>query len=420
MRGWLAKSAPISIALCLFVPNLPTRSEETLWRKSVNEAKQLRAQGRYVEAERLHLLAQAEAEKFGPEDRRLALSLNELAVLYHSRGQLTEAEPLYRRSLAIWEKGSEPLEVATLLNNLTRLCLDQERYEEVEFPAKRALAILQSLGPNNPAVANSLNNLADLHAIRRRYSEAEPLYRQASTILEKAVGPEHPEVAYGLNHLGKLYYREARYAEAEALHRRAIATLQKTPGQMDAVLASSLNDLADLVVDQGRNTEAEALYQQAQTIWERVLGPEHPNVALCLGNRARFYKKQGWLAEAEPLYQQALAIWEKTQGPEHLNVGNGLGNLDSFTWCRDAIWKRSHCSNAHSEFRQEKLEPSIPTWQQLSMLWQLSVELRAATRKRSVSSGELSRPEKGSLDNSNLQWQPSRVTWLRSAACWAD
>ena len=70
------------------------------------EAKKLRQQGRYAEAEQAHLLAVAEAEKFGPEDRRLALSLNELAALYHTTGRLREAEPLYRRALAIWERSS--------------------------------------------------------------------------------------------------------------------------------------------------------------------------------------------------------------------------------------------------------------------------------------------------------------------------
>ena len=98
----------------------------------------------------------------------------------------------------------EPLEVATVLSNLARLCLDQEKYDEVELLSKRALAISQSLAPKHPEVAHSLNNLADVHAIQGRYAQAEPLYRQALTILEEAFGPEHPEVAYALNHLAKL------------------------------------------------------------------------------------------------------------------------------------------------------------------------------------------------------------------------
>ena len=54
----------------------------------------------------------------------LQRSLNNLAVLYDSPGRYADAEPLYKRSLAIGEK---------------------------------------TLGPDHPDVAASLNNLADLY-----------------------------------------------------------------------------------------------------------------------------------------------------------------------------------------------------------------------------------------------------------------
>ena len=41
---------------------------------------------------------------------------------------------------------------------------------------KRSLAIREkSLGPNHPAVATSLNNLARLYRAQGRYADAEPL-----------------------------------------------------------------------------------------------------------------------------------------------------------------------------------------------------------------------------------------------------
>jgi hypothetical protein len=76
---WLAKRTFITIALCLFLPIRTTLAEDALWHKAVREAKQLREQGRYAEAEKAHRLALAEAEKFGAEDRRLALSLKRSA-----------------------------------------------------------------------------------------------------------------------------------------------------------------------------------------------------------------------------------------------------------------------------------------------------------------------------------------------------
>ncbi len=95
------------------------------------------------------------ADEFDPEDLRTAVTLNELAVLHHAGGRLSEAEPLYRRALAIWEKLPERIELATLLSNLARLCLDQEKYAEVEALSKRALGISRSIAPNHPEVANA-------------------------------------------------------------------------------------------------------------------------------------------------------------------------------------------------------------------------------------------------------------------------
>src|SRR5262245_27755570 len=113
-RRWLLPA----FALFLLSLNRPTLADDSLWQKLIGEARQFKYEGRYAEAEKAYSLALAEAEKFGPEDRRLPLSLNELAILHHSRGQLNEAELLYRRALAIKEKVSESFEVATLLNNL--------------------------------------------------------------------------------------------------------------------------------------------------------------------------------------------------------------------------------------------------------------------------------------------------------------
>jgi tetratricopeptide (TPR) repeat protein len=46
-----------------------------------------------------------------------------------------------------------------------------------------------------------LNNLAALYDAQGRYAEAEPLYRRAVAIAEKALGPDHPRVGTALNNL---------------------------------------------------------------------------------------------------------------------------------------------------------------------------------------------------------------------------
>ena len=75
------------------------------------------------------MAALEEAESFGPDDERLATSLNNLAALYRAQGQYDRAEPLYKRSLAIREEalGTEHPDVAQSLNNLAELYGTQGR-----------------------------------------------------------------------------------------------------------------------------------------------------------------------------------------------------------------------------------------------------------------------------------------------------
>ena len=54
------------------------------------------------------------------------------------------------------------------------------------------------LGKDHPTVAIRYNNLADLLQTQGKYDQAEPLYRRAIEIGEKALGKDHPDVAIRL------------------------------------------------------------------------------------------------------------------------------------------------------------------------------------------------------------------------------
>ena len=67
--------------------------------------------------------------------------------------------------------------------------------EEAEALLRRALAIDERiLGPDHPAVARDLVNLAVLLQDGGRLAEAEALVRRALAIDERIYGPDHPSV----------------------------------------------------------------------------------------------------------------------------------------------------------------------------------------------------------------------------------
>jgi tetratricopeptide (TPR) repeat protein len=69
----------------------------------------------------------------------------------------------------------------------------QGRYAEAEPLYKRGVAIFEkSLGAHHPSVASAMDNLASVYKDEARYAEAESLYKQALAIREKALPPDHP------------------------------------------------------------------------------------------------------------------------------------------------------------------------------------------------------------------------------------
>jgi tetratricopeptide (TPR) repeat protein len=291
----------------------------------------LHAKALYSEAEPLFRRALAIAEQScGAEHSNVASALNNLATLLRTTNRLAEAEPLLRRALEIEEKnyGHVHPQVAIGLNNLAALLRTTNRLTEAEPLIRRALAISEECsGSDHPDVAIRLVNLAGLLRATNRLAEAGPLFRRALAIDEKTYGPDHPEVAIDLGNLATLLQDTNRIAEAELLARRALAISEKGLGPTHPSVATRLNNLGQTLRHANRAPEAEPLFRRALAINEHTYGPDHPNVAIVLNNLAGLLRATDQLAEAELLYWRTLAIETKSCGPDHPDVATVLINL---------------------------------------------------------------------------------------------
>jgi tetratricopeptide (TPR) repeat protein/transcriptional regulator with XRE-family HTH domain len=264
----------------------------------------------------LHIFEQ----QLGPEHPDMAYPLNNLATLYKEQGKYAEAEPLYRRALHIREQqlGPEHLEVAHPLNGLALLYYRQGKYEEAEPLYQRALHILeQQVGPEHRQVAYPLNNLANLYQEQGKYAEAEPLYQRALHIREQQLGPEHPQIAIPLTNLAELYQKQGKYTEAEALYQRALHILEQQLGPRHPNLAYPLHDLATLYTEQGKYVQAELLFQRVLSLREHALAAPHPDTANTLHHFAALQASQSKQEEAALLYQRALTMRGQIYGPQN-------------------------------------------------------------------------------------------------------
>jgi tetratricopeptide (TPR) repeat protein len=167
-------------------------------------------------------------------DDAIAESLSRLAILYQARGELAEAEGLFKRALALREQ--EPVkqvgkitmdfrpQLAESLNNLAALYKLERRLVEAESLSHRAIAIYDELGVQFllPDLADSLSNLGDIYQANGKLAEAERPLKRALAIYDMVLPPGHPQIATSLNNLAAVYKAQGRLAEAEPLQERAL------------------------------------------------------------------------------------------------------------------------------------------------------------------------------------------------------
>ena len=182
------------------------------------------------------------------------------------------------------------------------------RSAEAEELFLAALQQAERFGPEDPRLATTLDNLADLFHTQGRDAESQRLYQRALRSAEEALGPEHPRVAGILNHLAGLYADQDGFTEAEPLYRRALAILETARGPDHPDVVQSLAGLAELYRFQNRYAEAEPLYQRLLALLEKALGPDHLDVAATLEEYAELLRATGREAQAAEIEARARAI----------------------------------------------------------------------------------------------------------------
>ena len=296
------------------------------WQGHMDAGVQAYLQQDYPEAEKQFTAAAKEAEQLGPQDPRLATTLNSLAETHRAQGRFEEAETFHKRALSIREKALGPGHAATAqsLNNLAAIYKAQRRYAEAIPLLKRALEINEKLlGRDHPDLAPDLKSLAELYRLQGRDSEAETLERRSQMRREPTVSADALWQSYIA--AGGRAYQQGNYTEAERQWGSALKEAKRF-GRQDPRLATSLNNLGELYRLQGRYAEAEQHYKWALAVLEKALRPAHPQVATSLNNLAALYHAQGRYAGAEQLYKRSLAIKEKALGPDHPSVAATLEN----------------------------------------------------------------------------------------------
>ena len=310
--------------------------------------------GTYLHDQKLYQLAedyylqalvqyQERAKSFPYYKSRVAIVINNLAVLHKDLNQYNIAEKEFhealgiRRELAKDNPNAFLPDVASTLNNLGNLHGDLNRFEVAEAEYQEALEIRRVLAKDNPDaylpdVASTLNNLAAMHRDLNRFEIAEAEYQEALKIRRK-LSNDNPSVFKGyfastLNNLGNLHSDLKQYVAAEEEYQETLEIYREltkaNPEAYMGYFAATLNNLGRLHYNLNQYANAEDEYHEALNIY-RELAKVNPDaylvyVAMTLNNLAALHKIFNQLAAAESEYRGALEIRRKL----------ALGNPDAY------------------------------------------------------------------------------------------
>ena len=254
--------------------------------------------------------------------------LREVGARTWSERRFAEVEHGYLGIIQEAEKSAEPsLRLGTALNNLGLIYFESARFSEAEPLFRRAISILEKVkGKDHPLTAGSLCNLAKLYRKQGRYLESKKLLERVVLIRSQALGPQHPDLARSLDTLAAVSNDLRQFDRAERLSWQALG-IWEVVGSDQVEAAACLNNLAQLLARRKKYDEAKELHLRALSLKERLLGPHHPQVAQTLNNLSALCRAQGDFTQARRYCERGLEIREKSLGPDHPDVAESLTEL---------------------------------------------------------------------------------------------
>lgn len=272
------------------------------------------------------LLDRFDADRAGVfgDDTSVAVRALEARGMLHF--QLRRFEPAAEAFAAVADfrarDDEQPYDELTPLVNLAASYEGLGLYEEAEPIYRRVLAIETALGgPDNLETLATAHNLAFLLDSMGRPEEAEPLFRDTLERCERVLGPSHEGTLTCMSGLASLLRDTERPGEARELLEEAWARARAAFGDdspMSGYLGSNLGLLLGEIGEHGAALE---VLGPIIPMTRAMLGAEHPRVGNLMLAEGRSLLRTGRLEEAEAALRAGRAIVAAAEGEDAAPVG---------------------------------------------------------------------------------------------------
>lgn len=271
--------------------------------------------GQYSKA--ISLLSPLAARKLDGDQGEAILSesLDSLGTAQYQSGHFRDAEATFRRALEFDRKrGSRHPRVATDLANLATALSSKGDLAEAEHLYRQAADIMSAWYGEGNAQTLQVKTFAALMALAQgKLPDAEELSRDLVPQLERAYGTAvHPNLAVAHDLLGKLALRKGDLPAAESELSTAVSIDRKLFAEKDLRITAAESTLANVLLQEGKYAAAEKTVRS--TVKVMAGSPyagkdEAAIVGLMLGEAIL---KQRRYREAEPVLLASYEILRKS------------------------------------------------------------------------------------------------------------
>ena len=309
---------PLQEALHLSQDNYGAASQES--GRSLWALAQFRyQQSRFGEAKELYSRSLDILENTSAPATDVSALLDDLAQVYADEQQWALAKQTYERALEIDRRvlGDDHPRVAMRLNNLAVVAQHIGDLKLAETLFRDAIRRDErAYGDQHPQTGKARGNYGLLLQREGRLAEAEPLLRDALDVQLKLYGPNSSNVGYARVSLAMLLDDEGNLPESEMEFRQAIATYDKSLPTNHQYRAAALMHFARLLVDRGKPEEALSLSSQSLNIWTSTSSASGPRTAQAHAIHAYALEHLHRSHEAAEELEAALPVLLKTRGED--------------------------------------------------------------------------------------------------------
>jgi class 3 adenylate cyclase/Tfp pilus assembly protein PilF len=266
------------------------------------------------------LAAKAISEKINFNDG-IAISYGWLAYLYEQKGSIEKAQEYYEKSLTLYKRLGNKMQVATCLNNIAAIYKDRGMINEALDYNYKSLAIRKQINDTD-GISTSYNNLGLILSSQGKIPEALEYYSKALKNYE--LNNDLSGISTALQNIAFVYKAQHQYDEALSYFKRALAINQKANDKYG--LGYSLNAMGG-VFEELNNFDS-ALYYYDKALKVRTEIADKQGFFYTLKNIGIVNFKIGKTLEAKSDLEKCLTGFEELNDKWGLSiVTNKLGEL---------------------------------------------------------------------------------------------